>query len=379
MPEPNIGPDHADTSFMRRALELAAKGEGSVEPNPMVGCVLVRDHQIIGEGYHRFFGGPHAEIDALRSLASESDASGATAYVTLEPCCHHGKTPPCSKALIDAGVARVVVAMPDPFPQVDGGGIQQLRDAGIEIEMGVLQSDAESLNAPYLKRVRDGLPWVIAKWAMTIDGKIAAVTGDSQWITSPASREDAHRLRARVDAIAVGMGTVVDDDPMLNARIPDGEPARTARRIVFCRQRIPERSSKLIRTAREIPVVLVLGKQIAPNSVSELENAGVETVVTETDDKLAMVRSALRWMGDQGMTNLMLEGGSQLLASFFECGQIDEAHVYLGAKAIGGRDAPGPIGGVGVDRISDATAFRLTTVDVLQHDLKVVYRRFNRE
>ncbi len=202
----------------------------------MVGCVIVRDGTVVGQGYHRQFGGPHAEIEALNSLAAASDAKGATAYVTLEPCCHHGKTPPCSEALISAGLTHVVVAMADPFAKVDGGGLRQLRDAGIETTVGVLSEKAEFLNAPYLKKVLTGKPWVIAKWAMTMDGRIATVSGQSQWITGQASRAEVHRLRGRTDAIAVGMGTVEADDPMLTARPPG---PRIATRIVFCRHRLP--------------------------------------------------------------------------------------------------------------------------------------------
>ena len=229
-----------DQYFMREAIRLAALGRGYAEPNPMVGCVLVRDGTVIGKGYHRKFGGPHAEIDALRSLGTES-AVGATAYVSLEPCCHHGKTPPCTESLIESGVKRVVFAMEDPFPKVSGGGAVALRDAGIEVTGDVMRDEASRLNAPYIKRTTTGKPWVIAKWAMTGDGKIATRTGDSQWITNPESRLDVHRTRSKVDGILTGMGTVRADNPMLDARLadPDAEVPRVARRIVFCRTSIP--------------------------------------------------------------------------------------------------------------------------------------------
>jgi diaminohydroxyphosphoribosylaminopyrimidine deaminase/5-amino-6-(5-phosphoribosylamino)uracil reductase len=365
-----------DETFMRRALQLAIHGEGRVEPNPMVGCTLVRDGQVIGEGYHHVFGGPHAEIDALSTLHSSDDARGATAYVTLEPCCHHGKTPPCSRALIDAGIQRVVVAMRDPFPKVNGGGIAQLRDAGIDVTIGVLQPEAESLNAPYLKRIRTGMPWVIAKWAMTLDGRIATVARDSQWITSPAARSEVHRLRGRVDAIAVGMGTVVDDDPMLTARPSDGSlPPRLAQRIVFCGHRLPTTESKLVRTANDVPLVLMVSNQIDQQQCDQLRRAGVVIITVDSNEPTTMAMQALQWMGRQSMTNVMLEGGSGLLASFFECDQIDECQVYIGAKVVGGREAPGPIGGAGVQRIADARRFRLMATDVLEGDLRAVYRR----
>ena len=199
---------------MAQAVELAIRGEGFVEPNPMVGCVLVKDGQLIGEGWHEQFGGPHAEVNALNS--STADTSGATAYVTLEPCSHHGKTPPCCQALMDAKIARVVVAHPDPNPQVGGSGIRCLQEAGIQVEVGLLQNQAARILGPYLKRVQTGLPWIIAKWAMTLDGKIATSTGDSKWISNEKSRAIGHRLRGRVDAIMVGSGTASGRRPLIN-------------------------------------------------------------------------------------------------------------------------------------------------------------------
>lgn len=364
-----------DEQFMRKALELARRGEGFVEPNPMVGCLIVRDGQMIGHGFHRKFGGPHAEVEALRSLDSFSDAKGATAYVTLEPCCHHGKTPPCSTALIDAGVSRVVVAMCDPFPYVSGGGLQQLREANVDVTVGVLGPDAEQVCVPYLKRVRTGLPWVIAKWAMTFDGKIATAGGQSQWITGESARANVHRLRARVDAIAVGMGTVVADDPVLTARI-DGDVPRVASRVVFCRHRVPSVDSKLVQSANETPLLLVAGSEIAADLLSPLRDLGAEVIDAATDDPIEIVRAGLAALGAKEMTNVMLEGGGDLIGSFFAADQIDECHVYIGARAFGGHDAIGPIGGSGISRISNAWTGKLCSLDQFDNDLLAVYRRF---
>lgn len=366
-----------DERFMREALSLATQGEGYVEPNPMVGCVLVRDSELIGKGYHQRFGGPHAEVEALRSLASAERSRGATAYVTLEPCCHQGKTPPCSRALIDAGVTRVVVAMPDPFPQVDGGGLSELRDAGIETTVGVLRKEAESLNQPYLKRVRTGRPWVIAKWAMTMDGRIATSAGKSQWITGTAARAEVHRLRSRVDAVAVGMGTVVADDPSLTTRSTDSQfrPARVASRIVFCRQRVPEPSARLFQALPDAPLLLVVGPSVTSANRSKLRAAGAELLEIESDDEQKMVLEALAILGDRGMTNLMVEGGAELLASFFGAGEVDECHVYVGAKTFGGQSAKGPIGGVGAQEMTDAWPFELMSLQQLETDIHAVYRR----
>src|SRR5436309_2908852 len=239
-----------DFDGMHRALELAERGRGFVEPNPLVGAVLVRDGQVVGEGWHQRYGQAHAEVNAL-SAAGEA-ARGATLYVTLEPCCHHGKTPPCTDAVLKAGVARVVVAMADPFPKVSGGGLAILRAAGVEVHVGLCEPEARELNAPYLKLLRTGRPWVHAKWAMTLDGKIATRTGDSKWISGEESRRRVHELRGRMDAILVGRGTVVADDPLLTAR-PAG-PRVAARVVVSASGELPERC-QLRATAREVPVI----------------------------------------------------------------------------------------------------------------------------
>jgi diaminohydroxyphosphoribosylaminopyrimidine deaminase/5-amino-6-(5-phosphoribosylamino)uracil reductase len=368
-------PDSAtviDERFMQAALLLAAKGQGSVEPNPMVGCVLVRDNQIIGQGHHARFGGPHAEVAALDSLPNIGDARGATAYVTLEPCCHHGKTPPCSEALIVAGVQRVVVAVQDPHTKVDGGGLMQLHEAGISTTVGVLKREARQLIAPYLKRVQHQMAYVIAKWAMTMDGKIATVTGESQWITGQQSRAHVHTLRGRVDAIIVGMGTVRADDPLLTARPPG---PRTARRVVFCRSRLPSVQSRLIQSIDDAPVTLIVSPLINDSDLQPLRQRKVEVFRCECDDARQMVMPALRHLADLGATNVLLEGGGQLLASFAAVDQIDECQMYVGPKIFAGDTAPGPIGGSGTLAIGDALQFDLESIDQFDDDIRVIYRR----
>ena len=366
-----------DRHFMGMAINLAKKGLGAVEPNPMVGCVLVREGQVIAKGYHQKFGGAHAEVEALRSLESPEQASGVTAYVSLEPCCHHGKTPPCAQALVDAGVSRVVVAMADPFPKVSGGGLDLLRSAGIETTVGVMQDEAEMLNAPYLRLVRDGRPWVIAKWAMTMDGRIATTSGQSQWITGAEAREEVHRLRARVDGIAVGMGTVVADDPMLTARLTDDPSSslQSAGRFVFCRHRLPRVESKLVRSASDVPVTLCVGPEVDPARLTQLEQAGVQVLALHSQESSEMVREMLQHLGRKQMTNLMLEGGAELLASFFAADQIDECHVYLGPKLFGGESAKGPVGGGGIEQVADALQYRLISLDPFGNDVRATYRR----
>ena len=237
---------------MRRAVELAERGRGHVEPNPLVGAVIVRDGQIVGEGWHKKFGQAHAEVNAFTS-AGEA-ARGATLYVTLEPCCHHGKTPPCTDAVIRAGIARVVAALQDPFPQVAGQGAALLRAAGIPIEFGVCAKEARRQNAPYLKLLATGRPYVHAKWAMSLDGKIATRTGDSQWISNETSRRRVHELRGRMDGILVGIGTALADDPLLTARPPG--PRTACRVILDSKGRLPI-TSQLVRTAAQVPTLIV--------------------------------------------------------------------------------------------------------------------------
>src|SRR4051812_35648886 len=258
---------------MSHALALATRGQGSVEPNPMVGCVIVRDGEIVGEGWHEYFGGPHAEVNAL-AMAGER-AAGATAYVSLEPCCHQGKTPPCTQALIRAGVKRVVIAVEDPYPEVRGRGIAELRNADIECEPGVCGPEANWVLAPYRKLLATGRPWVIAKWAMTLDGKLAARTGDSQWISSEASRAVVHQLRGRMDAIIVGSGTARIDNPLLTTRPVDfADVKRTATRIVVDSAASLPLESRLVQTARDVPVLVAAAEDAAPSACSRLTEAG---------------------------------------------------------------------------------------------------------
>lgn len=358
--------------WMRRALELAARGRGWVEPNPMVGCVIVRDGTIIGEGFHGRFGGPHAEVEALRCLADPELARGATVYVTLEPCCHTGKTPPCSDALIAAGVARVVVALQDPFPRVSGGGMAQLRAAGISVEVGVLQREAEALSAAYLKRLGKGRPWVIAKWAMTLDGRIATKTGDSQWISGAVSRAEVHRLRGLVDAVAVGGGTAAADDPLLTARPPG---PRTATRIVVAGSRLPSLDSRLVRTLDEAPLLIVTPSTVSAAAIDSLAAAGAEVKVCDTADPVAMIGELLDELGRRQMTYLLVEGGGGLLGSFLSAGEIDEIHAYVATKVVGGTAAKGPVEGPGFARLLDSPSFELAGVRQLDDDVQIIARR----
>jgi diaminohydroxyphosphoribosylaminopyrimidine deaminase / 5-amino-6-(5-phosphoribosylamino)uracil reductase len=341
-----------DVWHMQRALDLAAQGLGLVEPNPMVGCVIVQGAEIIGEGWHRRFGGPHAEVEALK-LAGRR-AEGATMYVTLEPCCHHGKTPPCTKAILKAKIARVVVAQRDPFPKVDGGGINELLDAGVEIETGLLESSAQQLNAPYLTLQTAKRPWIIAKWAMTLDGKTATKTGFSKWISNDQSREIVHQLRGRVDGIMIGRLTARLDDPLLTARPPG---PRTAARIVVDTRASLSSDSQLVRTARETPVLVAVGTESPVEDRHRLKDAGCEVYVCRAETRSGRLGQLLRELGRREMTNVLLEGGGQLAGCLLDAGQIDEAHVFIAPKLIGGTAARSPIAGEGIDEMPQAFTF----------------------
>lgn len=352
---------------MRRALELAERGCGAVEPNPLVGAVLVRAGQVVGEGWHEKFGQPHAEVNAL-AHAGEA-ARGATCYVTLEPCCHFGKTPPCTDALIRAGVACVVAALEDPFPKVAGQGAQVLREAGIPIRFGLCAAEARRQNAPYLKLLATGRPYVHAKWAMTLDGKIATRSGDSKWISNEASRRLVHELRGRMDAIVVGIGTGLADDPLLTARPPG--PRLATRIILDSRARLPVHS-QLVRTARQIPTLLVTAADTPMSVLNPLLAAGcqVQTVPVDARGRLDVL-PLLAGLGQQRMTNVLVEGGAEVLGSFLHAGAIDEVHVFIAPKLLGGSAAKTPFGGPDKDLIAQALTLRDTRVAMIDGDVYV--------
>ncbi len=353
-----MDPHEFDASHMARALELAARGEGFVEPNPMVGCTIVRDGEIVGEGYHERYGGPHAEIAALAKAGRR--AQGATVYVTLEPCCHQGKTGPCTEALIQAGVHRVVVAAVDPFPQVAGQGIARLRGQGIEVEVGLLEAASCALNGPFRKLVTRGRPWIIAKWAMTLDGKLATAKGESRWISGEASRQIVHQLRGRVDAVMVGRGTALADDPLLTAR-PTGP--RVAARIVVDSQAALPPTSQLARTAREVPVIVATSAGAPQENRRRLAECSCEVLACEGATKQDRLEWLLDELGRRRLTNVLVEGGGQLLGSLFDAGQIDEVHAFIATRLVGGQEAPSPIEGAGVDLMSEAWRLDAPRID----------------
>ena len=341
-----------DTNWMRRAILIAQQGLGNVEPNPLVGCVIANQEQLLAEGYHAQFGQAHAEVNALASLTPDSNLSLASMYVTLEPCCHHGKTPPCTTAIIDSGIKRVVVATTDPNEQVSGGGIELLKAAGIEVVLGICEPQANSLIAPYVNAIENKRPWIIAKWAMTLDGKIATTNGSSQWISNSESRAVVHQLRGRMDAILVGHKTANCDNPQLTARPTATNVQRQAIRVVLAQTPALQLDSHLVCSAGEIPVIVTAGPAADSEHCQQLIDQGVE-VLTFNDDQ-AIIDGLLRELHQRKVTNLLVEGGSQLLGSLFDKQLIDEVHVFIAPSLIGGAAAPAPIGGSGIDNMANA-------------------------
>ncbi|MEM7455822.1 MAG: bifunctional diaminohydroxyphosphoribosylaminopyrimidine deaminase/5-amino-6-(5-phosphoribosylamino)uracil reductase RibD [Planctomycetota bacterium] len=355
-----------DSKWMQAAIELAARGLGRAAPNPMVGCVLVRNGERVAAGWHNACGEAHAEAMALAEAGE--NARGTTAYVSLEPCCHHGRTPPCSDALIKAGVRRVVVANADPFEKVGGRGLEQLAEAGIEVTTGVLEAEARTLNRAYFKRIETGLPWVIAKWAMTLDGRIATEQGDSKWISCPSSREIVHRIRGYVDAVVVGIGTALADDPMLNHRLEEPPPRIASRIVIDSRARLPV-DSRLVKSATRSPVIICCGPDAARDKMNRLIDSGVEVLQAELEDSNERIMWLLRELGQRDMTRLLVEGGGQLLGAFNDLRQIDEVHSFIGPRLIGGRAAVAPVKGEGSSLIADGTSFDIRHVERIEQDV----------
>ena len=353
-----------DQVWMAQALTLAERGRGYVEPNPLVGAVIVRDGQVVGEGWHQRFGEAHAEVNAL--TAAGDAAQGAILYVTLEPCCHQGKTPPCTDAVRRAGVRRVVAAMLDPFPQVAGQGAAVLRAACMQVEIGILEAEARRLNAPYLKLLATGRPYVHAKWAMTLDGKIATRSGDSKWISNEAARRRVHELRGRMDAIIVGIGTVLADDPLLTARPPG---PRTPVRIVLDSQgRLPP-GSKLVATAKDAATLVVTADTVPAARTEALRQLGCTLLRQPADLGRPMVGALLDELGRRRMTNVLVEGGAEVFGSFLDAGEIDEVHVYVAPKLVGGAAARTALAGNGVAKVADALALANWQVENIDGDV----------
>jgi diaminohydroxyphosphoribosylaminopyrimidine deaminase/5-amino-6-(5-phosphoribosylamino)uracil reductase len=357
--------DEQDLHYMRRALSLAATARGCVEPNPLVGCVIVRNQQVICEGFHRYYGGPHAEVDALAGHSID-DVRGSTIYVTLEPCSHYGKTPPCAELLAKHEPARVVIAMEDPFAQVSGRGVQYLESQNIQVDVGVCETEARYLNRAYLQLQTHKRPWVHGKWAMTADGKIATRTGESFWISGDESRRLVHQRRAQVDAILVGSGTALHDNPMLNPR--EGGP-RIPLRIVFDSQARTRIESNLVRTAHQYPTLLWVGPNASRQQVELLRDHGCEVVVSHLPTTATRLEALLFELGRRRCTNVWCEGGSGLLGALLDLELLDEIDVFIAPKLFGGQDALTPIGGLGIKHADGAITLHHWNVNRSGNDI----------
>ena len=395
---------------MRRAIELAWRGAGWTNPNPLVGCVLVRDGHIIGEGWHARYGQAHAERNALADCArragtgpqggapacqpvgepggaspaadpTRSTAQGATAYVTLEPCCHTGKQPPCTDALIAAGIARVVVGSRDPNPLVSGGGVAALRAAGIRVDIDVLRDECDQLNPVFFHFITTGMPYVVAKWAMSADGKIACASGDAKWVTGPEARSDGHELRHRLAAIAVGINTVLADDPLLTCRRNGAAGNQPVRVVLDSRLRIPE-GCALVRSCAEGTAPLLVATCTSVNDpatdagvkAARLVAQGVEVLrVAQNASGHVDVRELLQTLGKRGIDSVLVEGGARIHGAFFDEGLVNEAVAYIAPKVIGGAAAPAPVAGTGAARMSDAVALGRAASCVLGNDVKLSF------
>ncbi len=354
-----------DRHYMQMALEMAARARGRTSPNPLVGAVVVKENNVIGCGYHLKAGTPHAEVLALNEAGR--DAEGATLYVTLEPCCHHGRTGPCTEALIKAGITRVVVAMADPNPLVSGKGIKRLIDAGVEVTTGVMEEESRELNEIFIKYITTGQPFVVAKAAISLDGKIATRSGKSKWITSPEARAYGHQLRDWYDTIMVGIGTVLSDDPSLTTRLTGREGRDPARIILDSRARTPL-NAKLLTQKSEAPTIVAVTTTAPPTRLEALQQAGAEILLVNEGPEIDLAK-LMKILGEKEITSVLIEGGAAVHASALTAGLVDKTVWFIAPKSIGGREAPGPVGGLGVDDPSEALELERVRVIRLGPDL----------
>jgi diaminohydroxyphosphoribosylaminopyrimidine deaminase / 5-amino-6-(5-phosphoribosylamino)uracil reductase len=355
-----------DRAYMERALRLAERGRGLVSPNPLVGAVVVSDGRVAGEGFHRGPGTAHAEIEALATAGER--ARGAVLYSSLEPCDHFGRTGPCTQAILEAGIARIVSAMPDPNPIVDGRGHARLSAAGLDVSTGVLREQAEALNRAYAKHIRSGLPFVTWKMASSLDGKVAARDGTSRWVTGEAARRDVHRLRGAADAIVVGAGTALTDDPSLTVRDPGYAGRPPLRVLVDARGRVPASGDLFDEAA---PTFVATTDAAPVERREEWRAAGAEVVVFEADGGLVPFDALMRHLGKRDVQSVLLEGGPTLAWSAVADGAVDTVVVYLAPKLVGGVDAPTVLGGRGFAPIANALGLRIRSFDLVGDDLRV--------
>ena len=371
-----------EEKYMRRAIELAKKGSGHVNPNPLVGAVIVRDGEIIGEGYHECYGQLHAERNAIANAKKRGNSlEGSTIYVTLEPCCHYGKTPPCTEAIIEEKIARVVFGSDDPNPLVSGKGFQMLREKGIEVIPHFLKEECDAMNHVFFHYIRTGTPYVAMKYAMTMDGKIACYTGDSKWVTGEESRAHVQTLRNHYKGIMAGIGTVLADDPMLNCRIEGGrDPIRI---ITDSHLRIPM-DSQLVRTAGQQPLIVACLPDADEEKAAQLQEKGVEVLripgvttadITEEQKEVISLPVLMKELGARKIDGILLEGGGQLNESALQAGIVDRIYCYIAPKIFGGAQAKTPVEGQGLTRAADAWQFNRIGMQEFGQDILLEYEK----
>lgn len=363
---PDMTTQDVEEKYMTLALELAEKGRGKVEPNPMVGAVLVKDGEIMGKGYHQVFGGSHAEIHAINEAGE--NCKGATLYVSMEPCAHYGKTAPCTDAIIKGGITKVITTVIDPNPVTSGKGIQKLKAAGIEVRIGVMESQAKKLNASFFKLMQKGLPYVIVKWAMSLDGKIATRTGSSKWITSEESRMYVHKIRGQVDGVLVGINTVLRDDPLLTCRYEGG---RSPKRIIVDGNASLPLNSRLLNTISESEIIVAVNENAQQNRIERLEQLGCKIIKTRDINGHVNLQALFQRLGEMKLTNILVEGGSRVITSMIEDHLVDKVMVFIAPIIIGGEDAKLPVLGKGIDKINEAVEINEVTIKRFSNDVVV--------
>lgn len=359
-----------DEFYMKRALELSKHGEGYTNPNPLVGAVIVKNGKIIGEGYHERYGGPHAEINAFKN--AKDDVEGSTLYVTLEPCSHYGKTPPCADAIIEKKIKRVVAAMKDPNPIVSGKGLEKLKKSGIDVRVGVLEEEARKLNEIFIKYITTKTPFVILKSAMTLDGKIASFSGDSKWITNEKSREYVHSIRQRVSAIMAGIGTVINDNPHLTAR-KDGTVTKDLTRIIVdTNLKIPLNSNVL--DTKVSKTIIACSEYADNNKIEKLKNLGACIIKTPLKDNKVDIKYLIKSLGEMNIDSVLLEGGGTLNFSALKEGVVDKVMIFIAPKIIGGENSKTPVEGEGFEFIKDAV--KIENINIKSFDEDILYEGY---
>jgi diaminohydroxyphosphoribosylaminopyrimidine deaminase/5-amino-6-(5-phosphoribosylamino)uracil reductase len=357
-----------DEKYMKRAIELSKKGIGYTNSNPLVGAVIVKDGKVIGEGLHEYYGGNHAEVNAI--LSATESVYGATMYVTLEPCSHYGKTPPCADRLVKEGISEVIVGMIDPNPEVAGRGISILEENGIKVVTGILKEEIEELNEVFIKYITKNEPFCWLKYAMTLDGKIASYTGDSRWITNEKSRAYVHEIRHRAMGIMVGIGTVIADDPMLNTRLAKKEGKDPVRIIVDSKCRIPS-EAKVLNNDSDMKTIVVVTTEAKESDMNRVQRKGAEIIVASAKKGKVDIEYLFKRLGKMGIDSILIEGGGELSFSALEAGVVDKVLAFVAPKLIGGKDAATPVGGKGIEYMRDALELSDIKINMFEEDIMI--------